>query len=132
MTLKPLESTSYQITYSTPEEGKYTATVTAEGQSISFPMVILPKGDMNADHAVNATDAGMLMRGIGTENALSVRQKEGADLDGNGTVDNKDVSRIISYLTGKIDSLLPAPIPDPNPTTDLNSDPTAEHKEEST
>ncbi len=123
MTLTPLEKTAYQITYSAPEEGKYTATVTAEGQSISFPMVILPKGDMNADHAVNATDAGILIRGIGTENSLSDRQKEGADLDGNGTVDRGDVQKMLSYFTGGIENLIPEPTPDPEPSTDSDSTP---------
>lgn len=132
MSLKTLQTTDYTITYSTPEEGKYTATVTAEGQSISFPMITLPKGDMNADHAVNATDAGILMRGISTENSLSPRQEEGADIDGNGIVDKADINRMISYLTGKVEKLIPDTVPDQLPTTDTNSDSMTEHKEEST
>lgn len=105
MTRKSVESSSYEITYSVPENGKYTATVTVGDQSVSFPMIQLPRGDLNADSVVNATDAGILAR-IG-ESPLTDRQKEGGDLDGNGTVDRADLMAIISYLTGNSPELIP-------------------------
>lgn len=103
MTLKPVDPSAYEITYSTPEKGKYTATVTVDDQSVSFPMIHLPFGDLNADNLVNATDAGILAGTL----PLTDRQKEGADLDGNGTIDRADVVAILSYLTGKSSEPVP-------------------------
>ena len=60
----------------------------------------MPFGDLNADKAVTAADASLLVWAAAGEITLTARQTEGADIDGNGTVDKNDALVIIAYLTG--------------------------------
>lgn len=99
-TLKPADFT---VTYSAPETGSYTATVTAGTLTATFPITAIPYGDIDANGIVNASDAMLIQRG-----GLSVRQTEGADVDGNGTVNVEDAKTILKYLTGGV-SALPLP-----------------------
>ena len=107
MTEITVPSASYKITYSSPQNGQYTATVTVEEHVVSFPVTVLPFGDLNADKRVTASDAALLAGAVAGKVTLSVRQTEGADLDGNGTVDRNDAVAIVSYLTGKTTQLKP-------------------------
>ncbi len=100
-TEKVLPPSSYTLTYSAPEGGKYTATVTAGEQSRSFTMIGLPRGDMDRDGRITAGDATVLLQGIAPGGNLTVRQTEGADTDGNGKIERNDAVAIIDYLTGK-------------------------------
>ncbi len=110
MSKKILPAASYSLSYSSPESGQYTATITAGDSSVSFPMEVLPFGDLNADKSVTAADASILVWAAAGEISLTARQKEGADIDGNGTVNRDDAVAIISYLTGN------APAPGPRKT----------------
>lgn len=107
MTEAPVPPDSYKITYSSPQNGQYTATVTVEEHVVSFPVTLLPFGDLNADKRVTASDAALLAGAVAGKVSLSVRQTEGADLDGNGTVNRNDAVAIVSYLTGKTTQLKP-------------------------
>ena len=100
MTLKPLSASEYTVTYSTPYEGQYTATVTVGDQSRSFSLTCLPRGDMDRDGTITAGDVTAFLQGF-SAGTLTQRQLEGADVDGNGTVDRKDAQAMIDYLTGK-------------------------------
>lgn len=105
MTEKLLSSSEYTVSYSVPSEGEYTVTVTAGEMSVSFPVKILPMGDVDGDLAVTAADAMLVSWAASGGASLTSRQKEGADVDGNGTVDRTDAEWIVAYLTGKEDSL---------------------------
>ncbi len=107
MSQKPVEDASCEMNYSSPEPGQYTVTVTVGEMSLSFPMVPLPFGDLNGDGTVSAADASLLAGAVSGDLTLTARQKEGADLDGNGLVDRADAVAIVSYLTGKS----PQPVP---------------------
>ncbi len=97
---KTVPAGEYALHYSAPADGQYTATVTVGDQSVSFPMHLLPFGDLNADKAVTAADASLLVWAASGEITLTARQTEGADIDGNGVVDKNDALAIIAYLTG--------------------------------
>ncbi|MBQ1272959.1 MAG: dockerin type I repeat-containing protein, partial [Clostridia bacterium] len=91
----------YTVTYSAPVEGQYTVTVTVSDQIRSFSMVGLPRGDLDKDGALTAGDVTLLLQGISSDASFTPRQKEGADVDGNGTVDRNDAQAMMDYLTGK-------------------------------
>lgn len=102
MQYETLPETAYTLTYSTPEGGQYSAVITVDGQTVSFDILRLSYGDMDADLAVTAADVTILARALSDPNRpLTQRQTEGADVDRNGTVDRNDVVAIIDYLTGK-------------------------------
>lgn len=101
MTEKTLSSSEYTVTYSAPSAGEYTATVTAGEMSVSFPIKILPMGDVDADSSVTVADAMVISWASSGGVSLTSRQKEGADVDGNGVVDRADAEWIVAYLTGK-------------------------------
>ncbi len=101
MVYQVLQPSSYTLRYSAPEEGQYTATVTVGDQSRSFSMIRLPRGDLDKDGVLTAGDVTVLLQGIASGSHLTRRQREGADLDGNGTVDRNDAQAMIDYLTGK-------------------------------
>ncbi|MBQ1965698.1 MAG: SH3 domain-containing protein [Clostridia bacterium] len=101
MTVKILKSSEYTVTYSAPVEGQYTVTVTVSDQIRSFSMVGLPRGDLDKDGALTAGDVTLLLQGISSDASFTPRQKEGADVDGNGTVDRNDAQAMMDYLTGK-------------------------------
>lgn len=107
MTLSPIDPAEYSITYSSPEQGKYTAFVTYKEHTVSFLVQVLPFGDLDADLLVTAADASLLAQLVSNGKTLSHRQKEGADLDGNGAVDRADAVAMVAYLTGKTKELTP-------------------------
>lgn len=101
-TVTLLQPSEYTISYSAPSPGKYTATVTAGDLTATFPITALPMGDVNEDGAVTAADAMLIARG---ESTLTLRQKEGADTDGNGAINQNDALQILRYLTGHVTAI---------------------------
>ncbi|MBP3301477.1 MAG: SH3 domain-containing protein [Clostridia bacterium] len=96
-TLKPADFT---VTYAAESTGACTATVTAGELTATFPITVIPCGDVDANGIVNVSDAMLIQRG-----ELSLRQTEGADVDGNGAVNVEDAKTILKYLTGGVSSL---------------------------
>ena len=99
-TVKTLQPSEFTVSYSAPDLGKYTATVTADGLSVGFEIHVLPYGDMDGNGVVNAADAMLIQRGN-----LTLRQTEGADTDGDGKITAEDAKMILNYLTGRQESL---------------------------
>ncbi len=107
LTKKPVAEGDYTLSYSAPENGRYTVTVTCGEDVLSFPVILLPFGDLNGDGVVTAADASLLTWAAAGELTLTVRQKEGADLNSDGKIDKADALAVIDYLIGK------APLPTP-------------------
>lgn len=107
MTDRTVDPSEYTIAYSAPTPGEYTATVTWNETVVSFSVTALPLGDLDADGTVTAADAMIVNWSASGGTVLSVRQSEGADVNGDGVVDSADARLILDYLTGKVPELVP-------------------------
>ncbi len=107
LTKKAVPKEEFTATYSTLEAGGYTITVTCGEDTLTFPLQLLPFGDLNGDGVITAADASLLAWAAAGEITLTARQQEGADLTSDGKIDRDDVMAVIDYLIGK------TPLPTP-------------------
>ena len=98
-TLTPEE---YTVTVTASAAGTGDLTVTYGTLSTQIPLTVLSVGDVNADGAVSALDAMLLLFHLKGEETLPPLRLEGADVDESGAVDENDVTYLLKDLTDGI------------------------------